>query len=42
MKSCGASLGLFALKLLGHPAASNFAGSWNEWECDPDNPTETG
>ena len=38
----GASLGLFALKLLGYPAATNFAGSWNEWERDPNNPTETG
>ncbi len=37
-----ASLGLFALKLIGHPAAANFAGSWYEWERDPQNPTETG
>ena len=37
-----ASLGLFALKLIGHPAATNFAGSWYEWERDPQNPTETG
>jgi thiosulfate/3-mercaptopyruvate sulfurtransferase len=37
-----ASLGLFALRLLGYPAACNFAGSWNEWEHDPTNPTETG
>ena len=37
-----ASLGLFALKLIGHPAATNFAGSWYEWERDPKNPTETG
>jgi len=37
-----ASLGLFALKLIGHPAATNFAGSWYEWEQDPKNPTETG
>jgi len=37
-----ASLGLFALKLIGHPAATNFAGSWYEWEHDPQNPTETG
>ena len=37
-----ASLGLFALKLIGHPAATNFAGSWYEWERDSQNPTETG
>jgi thiosulfate/3-mercaptopyruvate sulfurtransferase len=37
-----ASLGLFALKLIGHPAATNFGGSWYEWERDPQNPTETG
>ncbi len=37
-----AALGLFALKLIGHPAAANFAGSWYEWEHDPQNPTETG
>ncbi len=37
-----ASLGLFALKLIGHPAATNFAGSWYEWEHDPQNPAETG
>jgi thiosulfate/3-mercaptopyruvate sulfurtransferase len=37
-----ASLGLFALKLIGHPAATNFAGSWYEWERDPQNPAETG
>jgi thiosulfate/3-mercaptopyruvate sulfurtransferase len=37
-----ASLGLFALKLIGHPAATNFAGSWYEWERDPQNPSETG
>jgi thiosulfate/3-mercaptopyruvate sulfurtransferase len=37
-----ASLGLFALKLIGHPAATSFAGSWYEWERDPQNPTETG
>jgi thiosulfate/3-mercaptopyruvate sulfurtransferase len=36
-----ASLGLFALKLIGHPTATNFAGSWYEWERDPQNPTET-
>jgi thiosulfate/3-mercaptopyruvate sulfurtransferase len=37
-----ASLGLFALKLIGHPDAANFAGSWYDWERDPQNPTETG
>jgi len=37
-----ASLGLLALKLISHPAAANFAGSWYEWERDPKNPTETG
>ncbi|HLC20925.1 MAG TPA: sulfurtransferase [Candidatus Methylomirabilis sp.] len=37
-----AALGLFALKLIGHPGAANFAGSWYEWERDPQNPTETG
>ena len=37
-----ASLGLFALKLIGHAAAANFAGSWYEWERDPQNPIETG
>ena len=37
-----AALGLFALKLIGHPAAANFAGSWYEWERDPQNPVETG
>ena len=36
-----AALGLFALKLIGHPDAANFAGSWYEWEHDPQNPTET-
>lgn len=37
-----ASVGLFALKLLGHRDATNFAGSWYEWEADPANPAETG
>jgi thiosulfate/3-mercaptopyruvate sulfurtransferase len=37
-----AALGLLALKLIGHPAAANFAGSWYEWESDPRNPTEAG
>ncbi len=37
-----ASLGLFALKLLGYSKAANFAGSWYEWEAEPANPVETG
>ncbi len=37
-----ASLGLFALRLIGHPTSANFAGSWYEWESDPQNPTEVG
>ena len=37
-----ASVGLFALHLAGHPNASNYAGSWYEWERDPTNPTEIG
>lgn len=37
-----ASVGLFALKLLGHADAANFAGSWYEWETDPANPTQVG
>ncbi len=37
-----ASVGLLALKLLGYPAATNYAGSWYDWERDPDNPTEVG
>ena len=37
-----AALGLFALTLIGHPAAANFAGSWYEWEHDPQNPVATG
>lgn len=37
-----ASVGLFALKLLGHPDVANFAGSWYEWEANPDNPAELG
>ncbi len=37
-----ASVGLLALKLLGYPAATNYAGSWYDWERDPSNPTETG
>ena len=37
-----ASVGLFALKLLGRGAATNFAGSWYEWEADPANPVQVG
>ncbi len=37
-----ASVGLFALKLIGHRDATNFAGSWYEWELDPLNPVEAG
>lgn len=37
-----AAAGLFALRLLGHPAARNFAGSWYEWERDPENPVAAG
>lgn len=37
-----ASVGLFALKLVGHRDATNFAGSWYEWELDPSNPAEVG
>ncbi|HEY7676076.1 MAG TPA: sulfurtransferase [Candidatus Methylomirabilis sp.] len=37
-----ASVGLFALHLAGHPNATNYAGSWYEWERDPANPAETG
>ncbi len=37
-----ASVGLFALRLAGFPAVSNFSGSWYEWESDPANPIETG
>jgi thiosulfate/3-mercaptopyruvate sulfurtransferase len=37
-----ASVGLFALKLLGYPRAANFAGSWYEWETNPANPAQTG
>jgi thiosulfate/3-mercaptopyruvate sulfurtransferase len=35
-----ASVGLLALKLLGYPSAANYAGSWYDWERDPDNPAE--
>jgi len=37
-----ASVGLFALKLAGFPAVTNYAGSWYEWESDPANPIEQG
>jgi thiosulfate/3-mercaptopyruvate sulfurtransferase len=37
-----AAVGLFALKLAGYSAVTNFSGSWYEWESDPDNPVETG
>lgn len=37
-----ASVGLFALRLLGYENATNFAGSWYEWESDPANPVQTG
>lgn len=32
----------FALRLLNHADAANFAGSWYEWEADPENPVQTG
>jgi len=35
-----ASVGLLALKVLGYPLAANYAGSWYDWERDPDNPAE--
>jgi len=37
-----AAVGLFALKLAGFPAVTNYAGSWYEWESDPANPIEKG
>ncbi len=37
-----ASVGLLALRLLGYPQAANYAGSWYDWERDPDNPVATG
>jgi len=37
-----ASVGLLALKLVGYPSAANYAGSWYDWERDPDNPAEVG
>lgn len=36
------SIGLFGAKLLGYPRARNFAGSWYEWEHDPQNPIAKG
>ncbi len=37
-----AAIGLFGAKLLDYPCARNFAGSWYEWERDPENPIATG
>jgi thiosulfate/3-mercaptopyruvate sulfurtransferase len=37
-----ASVGLLALKLLGYPSATNYAGSWYDWERDPKNPADMG
>lgn len=37
-----ASVGLLALKLLGYPSATLYAGSWYDWERDLKNPTEVG
>jgi len=37
-----ASVGLLALRLLGFPSAANYAGSWYDWERDPQNPVATG
>ena len=37
-----AAVDLFALKLLGYPDAANFAGSWYQWESDPNNPIAVG
>jgi len=36
------SVGLLALRLIGHADATNYAGSWYDWEHDPDNPVATG
>jgi thiosulfate/3-mercaptopyruvate sulfurtransferase len=37
-----ASVGLLALALAGFSGASNYSGSWYEWESDPANPVEQG
>lgn len=37
-----ASCGLLALRLLGHPKARLYDGSWAEWSADPALPVETG
>lgn len=37
-----AAIGLLGAKLLGYPRARNFAGSWYEWERDPQSPIATG
>ena len=37
-----AAIGLFGAKLLGYPRVRNFAGSWYEWEHDPQNPIAIG
>ncbi len=37
-----AAVGLFALRLAGFSAVTNYAGSWYEWESDPGNPIEEG
>jgi thiosulfate/3-mercaptopyruvate sulfurtransferase len=37
-----ASVGLFALRMLGYQASSNYAGSWYDWEQDLRNPVELG
>lgn len=34
--------GLLALKVLGHPSARLYDGSWTEWSADPDLPAERG
>ena len=37
-----AAVGLFALKLAGFTAVTNYSGSWYEWESDPGNPIARG
>ncbi len=37
-----ASVGLLALRMAGFPNATNFAGSWYEWEDDLENPIQVG